>query len=264
MTDPFTLIRGDGPLVVSVPHASAFVPDAIAARLNDTGRVLADADWHVDELVAPLAGPASLIIADFHRYVIDANRDPAGTSLYPGQATTELVPTTDFDGRPLWREGAGPTGSDIAARLHDYHLPYHDALAEELERQKAAHGVAVLFDVHSIRSVVPRLFEGTLAPFNIGTDGGRTCGPAFERAAVEVCEAAGETVLNGRFRGGWTVRQHGRPQENIHAVQLEMAQRQYMDEAPPFARHAGARPLMETLHRLAERLAEVARQTAAA
>lgn len=253
---PFTLIEGDGPVVVSVPHASTFVPPDVAARLNDTGRALTDTDWHVDTLVGRPIG-ASLIVAGFHRYVIDANRDPTGVSLYPGQATTELVPTTDFDGNPLWTD---PPGADeIAIRRAAFHAPYHAALAGELARQRQRHGMAVLFDVHSIRSVVPRLFDGMLADFNVGTDFGATCADAFEAAVADVCGRYGETVVNGRFRGGWTVRHHGRPRENIHAVQLEMAQRQYMDETPPFALHDGATRISAVLADCVARLTEIAK-----
>lgn len=263
MSAPFTLNEGESPLLVSVPHAATFVPAAIAARLNETGAVLSDTDWHIDALVQRLAGPASLIVAGFHRYVIDANRDPSGQSLYPGQATTELIPTTDFDGNPLWRDGEAPTDADIKDRLAAFHTPYHEALARELARIKERHGMAVLFDVHSIRSKVPRLFDGVLPHFNVGTDGTSTCAPAFEAALEAVCRSAGDTVVNGRFKGGWTVRHHGRPEARIHAIQLELAQAQYMDETPPFALHDGANALAETLHRAAQALTRTATETQA-
>lgn len=256
MSEPFTLTEGEGPVLVSVPHASPHVPDAIAARFNENGRILRDADWHVDTLVASLAGSASLIVAGFHRYVIDANRDPSGASLYPGQATTELVPTTDFDGDPIWQEGGAPSAEEIEERRLAFHAPYHAALHGELLRLREKHGRAVLFDVHSIRSVVPRLFEGELARFNVGTDHTKTCDPTYEARATEIFSAAGETVLNGRFRGGWTVREHGRPADNIHAVQIEMAQAQYMNEDPPFAlKPGGAAQTTRVLAAVAEALA---------
>jgi formiminoglutamase len=262
MSERFELIEGEGPVLVTVPHASTYVPEPIARRLNANGRLLRDADWHVDELVRPLAGKASLIVAGFHRYVIDANRDPTGASLYPGQATTELVPTTDFDGEPIWQPGEEPTEQGIEERRAAFHTPYHEAIEGELLRLKHRHGIAVLFDVHSIRSEVPRLFEGRLARFNVGTDNGRTCAPRFETAATDVFSAAGETVLNGRFRGGWTVRFHGRPAENIHAVQIEMAQRHYMNEASPFTLDPdGAAETTEVLARAAEALAAEAAAT---
>jgi formiminoglutamase len=176
--------------------------------------------------------------ATFHRYVIDANRDPEGVSLYPGQNTTGLVPETDFDGVPIWKEGEGPADADIAARLRDFHAPYHAALAAEIARVKAIHGVAVLYDCHSIRSHISFLFEGKLPDFNIGTDTGRTCAPAIERAVVEIAAKAESYthILNGRFKGGWTTRHYGKPDTGVHAIQMELAQSTHLaTETAPFA-----------------------------
>lgn len=228
---------GTSPVILGLPHTGTHVPPAVAARLNDNGRLLADTDWHVERLYDGLLPGATTVRATFHRYVIDANRDPAGTSLYPGQNTTGLVPRTDFDGRPIWREGEEPKEGDIAERVASLHRPYHAALEAEVERVRAAHGVVVLYDCHSIRSTIPFLFEGRLPDFNIGTDGGVTCDPAIEAAAVEVCSSArGYTsILNGRFRGGWTTRHYGRPDRGVHAIQMELAQSTHLEtEAAPF------------------------------
>ena len=73
---PVDVFRGDGPVVLGVPHAGTFVPDDIKARFNDTGLKLADTDWHVDRLYSDLLPGATMVKANFHRYVIDANRDP--------------------------------------------------------------------------------------------------------------------------------------------------------------------------------------------
>ncbi len=254
--------RGSSPVVLAFPHTGTDVPDDIAARLNDEGRTLRDTDWHIHRLYAGLLDDATTVRAMFHRYCIDANRDPSGESLYPGQNTTGLVPTTNFDGAPLWREGQEPTEDDIAERVTRFHTPYHAALRAEIERVRAAHGAAILYDCHSIRSVIPFLFEGVLPDFNIGTDGGRTCDPAIEQAVAETCTGAtGYTsVLNGRFRGGWTTRHYGRPVENFHAIQMELAQSSHLaSEAPPFdldpTRTERLRPVLQTLLRRIEALA---------
>ncbi|MGN6538599.1 MAG: N-formylglutamate deformylase, partial [Mesorhizobium sp.] len=205
--------RGSSPVVLGFPHTGTDVPAEIRARLNDNGLLLADTDWHIHRLYDGLLDDATTVRATFHRYVIDANRDPAGTSLYPGQNTTGLVPETDFDGKAIWKDGAAPTDADLAARLTEFHAPYHAALAAEIERVKALHGVAILYDCHSIRSHIPFLFEGKLPDFNIGTDMGRTCDPRIEAATFEICAASGRThVLNGRFKGGWTTRHYGKPE----------------------------------------------------
>lgn len=234
----FEVKRGTSPVILGFPHTGTDVPPEIWERLNDNGRLLADTDWHIHDLYAGLLDDATTVRATFHRYVIDANRDPTGVTLYPGQNTTGLIPETDFDGQPIWEDGAVPAEADIATRLRDFHAPYHAALAAEIERVKSIHGVAILYDCHSIRSHIPFLFEGRLPDFNIGTDGGRTCDPAIEQATVTAVSAAeGYTdILNGRFKGGWTTRHYGRPQTGVHAIQMELAQSTHLStEAPPFA-----------------------------
>ena len=266
MSALFTVTRGDGPIVLGMPHVGTAVPQDIRDRLNDEGHILRDTDWYVDRLYAGLIPGLTVVRANFHRYVIDANRDPSGQSLYPGASTTDLVPLTTFDGTPIWREGAEPGAEDTAARLAAYHAPYHAALAAELDRVKARHGVAILWDCHSIRSVIPWLFDGTLPDFNIGTNGGATCDPRIEAATVEAARASGRTnVLNGRFKGGWTTRRYGRPTEGFHAIQMELAQASHLaTEAPPFdlspTKAAALRPalaaMLSRLAALAPTLAE--------
>jgi formiminoglutamase len=247
--------------VIGVPHAGTDVPGDLRARLNDRGRELADTDWWVDRLYDGLLPSATVVKALFHRYVLDANRDPEGTSLYPGQNTTALCPTTDFDGAPIWRPGEEPGADEIAARRAAYHAPYHAALAAEIARVKARHGVAILYDCHSIRSQVPYLFEGELPALNIGDNQGTTCAPAVRQAAVQAAQGSGFTfVANGRFKGGWTTRHYGRPADGVHALQMEIAQSAYMDEAPPWTywedKAGRLRPHLRSLLERLERLAQ--------
>ncbi|GAB4384518.1 N-formylglutamate deformylase [Albidovulum sp.] len=258
-TAPVEVIRGDSPLVLGMPHTGTWLPEEVRARLNARGRALADTDWHIERLYAGLLPGATVVRATFHRYLIDANRDPSGASLYPGQNTTGLVPLTDFDGEPIWQ--VPPDAAGIEARRAAWHAPYHAALEAEMNRVRDRHGVAILYDCHSIRSRIPFLFDGTLPDFNIGTNGGTTCAPAIETAVREICEGAqGHTcVLNGRFRGGWTTRHYGRPAEGWHAIQMELAQSAYMTEAPPWtwqeARAAAIRRILGEILRRLDRLA---------
>mgnify|MGYP001627805970 CR=1 FL=1 len=234
--DPVAVKSGNSPLVLGLPHTGTHVPVDVRAKLNDEGLLLRDTDWHIEKLYDGLIEGATTVRATFHRYVIDANRDPSGQSLYPGQTTTGLVPLTTFDNTPIWRDGEEPDTTEIARRAQVFHAPYHAALAAELERVKAIHGYAVLYDCHSIRSVIPWLFEGVLPDFNIGTDEGRTCAPLIEKAAFETARTTGRShVLNGRFRGGWTTRHYGRPADGVHAIQMELAQSSHLaTEEPPF------------------------------
>lgn len=231
----FDVNPGDGPIVLGQPHGGTYVPDSVAARLNDNGRGLADTDWHITRLYDGLLPDATVVASKVHRYVIDANRDPAGASLYPGQNTTTLVPLTDFDGRPIWSEGQQPSDEEVQERRLAYHAPYHSALRAELDRVREKHGIAILFDCHSIRSNIPFLFEGELPIFNTGTNLGTTCAPAIETAVNSTAETSGlGAVLNGRFKGGWTTRHYGQPETGIHAIQMEISQRAYMHETPPW------------------------------
>ena len=233
---PVEVVRGDGPVVLGLPHTGTWLPGDVFARLTPRGQMLADTDWHVDRLYAGLLPGATTVRATFHRYLIDANRAPTGESLYPGQNTTGLVPVTDFEGEPIWTDP--PDAAEIEARRAGCHAPYHAALAAELARVRARHGVAILYDCHSIRSEIPFLFDGRLPDFNIGTNGGTTCAPQIEAAVAEICARATgySSVLNGRFKGGWTTRHHGRPAEGTHAIQMELAQATHLaTEAPPFA-----------------------------
>lgn len=234
---PVEVNRGNSPIVLGLPHTGTHVPDIILSRLNDLGRTLTDTDWHVHRLYEGLLPDATTVRATFHRYVIDANRDPTGKSLYPGQNTTGLIPLTDFDNNPLWNTGEEPTEADTAARLEAFHTPYHAALKVELERVRSIHGIVILYDCHSIRSHCPFLFEGRLPDFNIGDNDGTTCAPEITGIVERVCaKAEGYThVVNGRFKGGWTTRHYGRPDENMHAIQMELAQATHLQsEALPF------------------------------
>jgi N-formylglutamate deformylase len=233
---PVEVIQGDSPVVLGLPHTGTYVPDDILARLNAQGRALADTDWHIDRLYDGLLEGVTTVRATFHRYVIDANRDPGGVSLYPGQNTTGLVPLTDFDGHDIWDDP--PSAAEIDARRAAFHAPYHASLAAELRRVRNLHGVAILYDCHSIRSHIPFLFEGTLPDFNIGTNEGVTCDPRSAEAVAGICRQANgySSVMNGRFKGGWTTRHYGQPAKGLHAIQMELAQSTYLTaEAQPWS-----------------------------
>jgi N-formylglutamate deformylase len=234
---PFRFHQGTRPLLISMPHVGTHVPPAIASRLTPEGREVHDTDWHLGRLYDfAVAMGASILQATHSRYVVDLNRSPDGTSLYPGQSVTGLCPVDTFDDTPLYADGQGPDDDEIAARCEAVWRPYHQQLAAELARIKAVHGTAMLWDAHSIRSVVPRFFAGKLPDFNLGTADGASCAPALAQQLLAIAQAApGYTaVLNGRFKGGHITRHYGQPADNVHAVQLEMTQCSYMQEAMPF------------------------------
>lgn len=224
--------RRDAPLILSFPHTGTALPGDFENRFVSPWLARRDADWHIEKLYAFAAElGATFVRTTVSRSVIDVNRDPSGVSLYPGQTTTGLCPTETFDGEPLYRPGEEPDEAEIAARRARFFDPYHVALGAEITRLRAIHPKIVVYDCHSIRSVIPRLFSGTLPQFNIGTNGGTTCDPAVTRAVEGPCAASGlGHVVDGRFKGGWITRANGRPAEGVHALQMELGIRGYLGE----------------------------------
>jgi len=252
-TDTFTLHQGTAPLLVSLPHDGTHVPQHIAERLTDTARRVPDTDWHVSRLYAfARQMGASILVPNHSRYVVDLNRSEDDVSLYPGQNTTGLCPIVQFSGEPVYREGQTPTPDEISARVERYWRPYHDALASELARMRGVHARVLLWEGHSIRSVVPFLFDGRLPDFNLGTANGASCSPDLQRRLVDVLQAQDDYthIVNGRFKGGHITRHYGRPDAGIDAVQLELAQLNYMDEDSFAYDEARAARLQQTIQRL--------------
>ena len=236
MERPFDFHAGDAPLLVSMPHVGIEVPECMRGRLSPACESLGDTDWHLPRLydfVGELG--ASVLAARYTRFAVDLNRPPDDTPLY-ATATTGLHPDILFDGTPAFNAGQALTRDECATFLRELWHPYHERIAAELERIRARHGYALLFDAHSIAGEIPRLFEGALPDFNIGTADGRSADPALtERLAAVASEAKRYRVaVNGRFKGGYITRHYGRPGRDIHAVQLELAQRTYMRESPPY------------------------------
>lgn len=228
---------GSAPLLVSMPHVGTAIPPDIAATMTEAALRVQDTDWHLRELYAFLDEMgASTLAAHWSRYVIDLNRPPEDTNLYPGMDTTGLCPVDTFCRDPLYQDGMAPDPSAVQDRLARYWQPYHRQLRAELDRLLALHGKVVLWEAHSIMSVCPRFFEGKLPDLNFGTAEGRSCDPALQEAVTRVAHAQGRytVAVNGRFKGGYITRQYGQPAQGVHAIQLEMCQCAYMDEDAPF------------------------------
>jgi N-formylglutamate deformylase len=250
----FSLHQGSLPLLISIPHLGTQIPADIAATMTPVAQRTDDCDWHLDRLYAfAKRMGASILAPTYARYVIDLNRPPDGANLYPGQDTTGLLPVDTFDKEPLYLEGRLPTDAEVARRRDAYWKPYHNALTDELGVLKAKHGKVLLWEAHSIRSHVPRFFDGRLPDFNFGTSNGASAAPGLGEELVAVVERHGgyTAVANGRFKGGYITRQYGQPSQGIHAAQLELSQITYMEEQMPYAYDetlaAKVEPLLEAL-----------------
>jgi N-formylglutamate deformylase len=236
MDDLYTLERGDGPLLLSIPHLGTIIPDDLRDRYTDIALTVADTDWHLDRLYAFAQQLGATILgARMSRYVIDLNRPSSDESLYPGQTTTGLCPDLTFRGEPVYREGCVPDAAEKKRRVAKYWKPYHDRIVVELARLRERHANVLLWEAHSIASVLPRLFEGKLPDLNIGTQDGRTAAAPVQEAVLRAAASGPFTyIANGRFKGGFITRHFGAPHDGVHAVQLEMCQSTYMSEDAPF------------------------------
>jgi len=236
MDDLYTLERGDGPLLLSIPHLGTIIPNRQRDIRVPVAQTVADTDWHLDRLYAFAQQLGATILgARMSRYVIDLNRPSSDESLYPGQTTTGLCPDLTFRGEPVYREGCVPDAAEKQRRVAKYWKPYHDRIVVELARLRERHANVLLWEAHSIASVLPRLFDGKLPDLNIGTQDGRTAAASVMKAVTDAAARSDYSwIANGRFKGGFITRNYAAPQDGIHAVQLEMCQSAYMDEAPPF------------------------------
>lgn len=259
MSEPlYTLLRGDSPLLISVPHAGTYIPAALRSRMSVAAQEVADTDWHVPLLYEfALAMGAGLLVATHSRYVLDLNRNADGTALYVGADNTELCPTRSFANDDLYLPGQRPDAAEIARRCEQYWQPFHCQLAAELQVIKARHGYALLLDGHSIRAEVPRFFDGKLPDLNLGTADGSSCASGLQAQAEAVLlSAKGFTAIsNGRFKGGTITRRYGKTAQGVHALQLEIAQSCYMQEGAPYAWNPRlAAPLIAVLRQLVKAL----------
>jgi N-formylglutamate deformylase len=225
---------GRTPLLVSMPHTGTHVPEWLAPRLTRAAKALPDTDWHLEPLYDFLDElGASVLVATHSRYVVDLNRPPDNANLYPGQDTTGIVPLDTFHKEALYLPGFPPSEEETHSRIVEYWKPYHAKLTETLARLKQEYGYALLWDAHSIFSLLPRFFAGKLPDFNLGTANGKSCGPGLGEALLEKISGYSK-VLNGRFKGGYITRTYGDPANKVHAVQLELSEAIYMEEKPPY------------------------------
>ncbi len=256
MTNPiFNVIFGESPLLISCPHDGTLIPPDVAARMAPDAQTAPDTDWHVARLYAFAEQlGATMLVPSYSRYVVDLNRSPDDVSLYPGQNTTGLCPIVQFSGESIYLEGQQPSIDEINARVDRYWRPYHEALREQIARLRAIHDRVVLWEAHSIRSVVPFLFDGRLPDINLGTAAGASCSTATQQRLQAVLDAQNRYshVVNGRFKGGYITRQYGQPAVGVEAIQLELAQVNYMDEDSYEYLPERAEPLQDLIRQLLE------------
>ena len=262
MTETYSVHEGSTPLLISVPHDGRFLPDSIEQRMSSAGRDLPDTDWHVAKLYEfALELGASMLVADCSRYVVDLNRPSDDAALYEGQVATGICPQCTFAGDEIYLDGEAVDGNEQAERVQTFWQPYHSVIEGKLSSLRKEYGYALLWDAHSIPSQVPRLFDGELPVLNIGTNDTMSCAVTIADDVYTVASSSDyAAVINDRFKGGYITRHHGDPDNNVHAIQLEIAQRAYMNEDSRAYDEAMAQKLRDSLRSMLNTFLESAEQ----
>ena len=250
------------PIIVSVPHCGTLFPEEIkeefdaglAARPDDT-------DWFVDKLYdfAPSMG-IEMITGVYSRWVIDLNRDPESKPLYTdGRIITGLCPVTSFKGEEIYvdrRKEVAP--EEVTRRFDNYYTPYHKAIKDSLARIVAEHGKVLLWDCHSIRQYVPTIHPKKFPDLILGDNDGCSAEPFLTEMASKSLHTSGFSFENNYlFKGGYITRQYGQPEQQQHALQLEMTKVNYMDDSEINYDSKKAEVMRDHLKRMFEKLITV-------
>ncbi len=221
------------PVIVSIPHAGTRVPLGVRTAFASPAMAeLPMTDWHVDRLYGflPRLG-VTVIEAVWSRFVVDLNRPPSPRPLYPGRFETGVIPETTFTGEPIFRQLPSP--DETAALIRDYHQPYHEALASLLGACRERFGRAILVDAHSVVSGANRVHPPLAADIYLGDRDGASCGGWLRNLVAGKFASLGYKVaLNSPYKGGYITSHYGGG-DGVEALQIEMAQRVYMDEEDP-------------------------------
>ncbi len=249
------------PILISVPHCGTDFPDELKDQYNP--QLIAapdDTDWFVHQLYgfAPAMG-MTMIHAQYSRWVIDLNRDPQSKPLYTdGRIITALCPTTTFLGEPLYLDHRKEVAQEeISRRLNHYFYSYHQKVEEHLTRLKNKFGKVLLWDCHSIRQMVPTIQKEKFPDLILGDADGTSASPGLIESALSVLDHDSYSVShNHPFKGGYLTRHFGKPQNNIHALQLEMSKVNYLDDSETKYDNVRAGKMQELLKKTFGKLAE--------
>ncbi|WP_062059292.1 N-formylglutamate amidohydrolase [Aquimarina longa] len=223
------------PIIISVPHSGTKFPSDIKKQYKKRMRNhLDDTDWYVDRLYefAPSLG-ITVIKANLSRWVIDLNRDPESVPLYnDNRLITSNTPITDFYGNAIYKsKDVEPDENEVKRRLNTYYWPYYKQLEEMLEERKKQFGTVLLWDAHSIRHKVSTIQKDPFPDMILGNNNEKTADPKLIKSALEGLQSGNFKINhNTPFKGGHITRYFGKPENNIHTLQLEMNKILYMDD----------------------------------
>ena len=238
------------PIILSSPHSGTYFPPELRSQFHpEFVSNPDDTDWFIDKLYSFASDLGITIIsANYNRWVVDLNRDPESKPLYnDGRVITGLVSTTNFNGDELYKSKT-PTQDDINYRIENYYKPYHLKVEELLQDTKKEFGKALLFDAHSIRKHVPGIQDTPFPDLILGDNDETSASKQIIDTAYNALKCANLNLEhNHPFKGGQITRSFGRPDENIHALQLEMAKTNYMNDAETEYNAERASKMQETL-----------------
>lgn len=262
MKAPYKIYEAKGepvPVILSVPHCGTKFPKALKGNYKFRLRQqIDDTDWYVHILYKFVRKMGITIVKSrYNRWVIDLNRDPESAPLYnDGRLITGLTPATDFLGNAIYRKKKFiPDAAEISRRLALYYWPYYKKIAALLADRKAKFGNALLWDAHSIRAFVPTIRKEKFPDMILGDNDEKTAHPQLITTALEGLNSGSYQVThNSPFKGGHITRYFGKPENNIHALQLEMNKILYMDDRELLYDKARAAQMRKVLKRTLEGL----------
>jgi N-formylglutamate amidohydrolase len=232
---------GETPLIVEIPHAGVFVPPEFMPDLIAPARAIGrDADLHVDDLYEEVhKDGASLLVSRTSRYVVDLNRaedDVDVDSAVSGRGAASprgVVWRMTTEGERALRAPLSPEALEL--RLSVVYRPYHAALRALIDRKVATFGRAVILAAHSMPSVA-RAMHGDVGQVRAdvvpGSQGRTSAAGKYIDAVDAHARRRGWSVAHDEpYKGGFTTQHYGRPRDNVHVVQVELARRLYMNES---------------------------------
>lgn len=253
------------PMILSSPHSGVEFPDELLTHFRP--ELMAqpdDTDWFVHDLYnfAPSLG-ITLIHAKYSRWVIDLNRNPESKPLYnDGRIITELVPKTDFLGNDLYVDKKHvPNEVEIKRRLENYYQPYYQKIESLLAERIVEFGQVLLWDAHSIRRFVPTIQGEPFPDLILGDNDEKSADNELIEITLNGLKQGKYGVNhNSPFKGGHITRSFGNPQQKIHALQLEMAKTNYMEDDELTFSEARANEIRSILRSTFESLIEQLKQ----
>ena len=229
-------IKDEVPILLSIPHCGTDFPIEVRRQFDaDLIGAPDDTDWFVDHLYDFAAAMGiTTIYATNSRWVIDLNRDPANKPLYTdGRIITALCPTTNFEGQPIYVDRRAEVDpGEVSRRWELYYKPYHEQIGKKLFELKNKFGKVLLWECHSIRQFVPKVFPEKFPDLILGTNDEQSADQGMIKAVLtELNNSKFSVNHNFPFKGGYITRHFGRPSEGQHAMQLEMSKVNYMDDS---------------------------------